>query len=194
MNNNIDGLGKIPKEIRKFRYEDGFFKVISPNSNPSFIMKKIDEHKHLHLYQVEGKPHLLLTIEPVDNQPKKRIVVDIDKFLDFLKEVLSEVFKIVNRLEPSEPQFIGRKVTLISKPRMFVDFIQKKTAYFDQEFIEIETQFEDIDIFEGGFGVIEDDLGKETDLIFVRSGEIYHINIEELNGLIEKYESRASLV
>jgi hypothetical protein len=185
--NQID-LSKIDKNVRVFRFADGLFKILN-EENASFIMKNIAEQKHYHFYQKDGKPYLLLTLEKTADNKKAHIEIDINKMLEVIGTMLYEVFKNLERIEPSDTRFTGKKVVLASYPTMFVDEVKRKTAYFAQEYVETETVFEEIAAFETAFGAILNEKGEETDMIFVRNGEIHRLDLHEINEIMRKYET-----
>ncbi|WP_048196854.1 hypothetical protein [Candidatus Nitrosotenuis uzonensis] len=184
--NQID-LSKLDKSVRVFRFADSLFKVLN-EENASFIMKNVTEQKHYHFYQKDGKPYLLLTLEKTPDNKKVHIEIDIKKMLEVIGTMLYAVFKNLERIETTDARFTGKKVALASYPTMFVDEVKRKAAYFTQEYIETETVFEEIETYETAFGAILNENGEETDMIFIRNGEIYRLDLREIAEITQKYE------
>jgi len=189
--NQVD-LSKLDKNVKVFRFADGLFKIIN-KENASFIMKNITEQKHYHFYQKDGRPYLLLTLEKTPDNKKLHIEIDIKKMLEVIGTMLNDILKDLERLYVNDSRFAGKKVILASYPTMFVDEVKRKTAYFEQEYIETETLFEEINTFETAFGAIINEKGEETDIVFVRNGEIYHLDLQVMDEITKKYEAEFPL-
>lgn len=181
---------QIPENIRRFRFEDGFFAIRKTNSGQvDFYVKDVRKKSHVHFYDDNGKSGLVFTKENRRGKHDEHTpMFNPIEFLDVIKEFITYAWSKVERIDTTDHVFVGMKVILYSILALTLDKIRNRQAYFKQEFAIEELLFEKIDLHETKFGAILDRKGKETHLIFVRNGEIYCLSIKELNNMVKIFE------
>lgn len=176
---------EFPEGIREFRYQNMFMKVNDTNpEKPEVIFKNVDNNHHFHIYEIkDGKAKAVVTIY---GKKKKHIELDLVKFLEILGKMIFSFWKKIEILDKYDPFLIDKEIIMYDTPQNpFFDKVKKKkTAYFGQEFPDGKKMFLDkVDTFKPQIGVIQNELGEETDMIIIRNGEILRINLVELDTL-----------
>ena len=195
MNKENNLAEKIPKDIRKFRYENSFIKVLNPETDTAgLLFKNTKEKQHFHYFQKDNTPHLLLTIEKTRDHPKRHIDVNYQEFLKLMANLDNVWPKIIKMVQPTNPQLKGKKVILADILGISVKTIKKKTAYFHQEVAYEELNFEHIDPSKTGIGAIINEKGEETDMIIVGGENIGIIDIKKLEAITKDLESKMNFM
>lgn len=197
MNNNVLGM-EIPETVRAFRYENMLVKYKNPmQKNCEVIFKNIEKNYHLHIYELDNiDPKSVITIEDSNGAPKKHIEFDLKKWLELLANVLEDFWKKIEIVDVTDLNISKKIIKVIDLPKQptFNKIKRKKTAYFDQEMPQYyyEFYFDDLDTFKPQMGVIEDEKGNETDLVFIGNGQILRIPLTAFDEMGEDFESKMS--
>lgn len=179
-------MEKIPANVKRFRYENSLLAVSKDNSGQvNFFIKDVTKKSHVHLFEKDGNAGWVFTKENSRENAKKHTrLAPPQEFLNALKEILISAFMEIERIDYFDTRFLGKKVTLCSIPKISLDKIKDRKAYFKQDVVIDRIIFDMIDTHQLGFGTIENDKGKETHLIFVRNGEIYALDLSKLNRFL----------
>ncbi|MEO9307004.1 MAG: hypothetical protein ABI342_01680 [Nitrososphaera sp.] len=178
---------QIPENIRRFRFEDGFFAVRKTDSGQvNFYVKDVKKKSHIHFYDNNGNSGLVFTKENRRGKHDEHTTMfNPIEFLDVIKEFIISAWSKMERIDVTDHRFSGTKVILYSIPVLTLEKIRDRQAYFKQEFTIEELLFEKIDLHETKFGTVVNKKRKETHLIFVRNGEIYGLDMRELNNMVK---------
>lgn len=187
--NSHDIFDKIPDDVKKFRFENGlvWFKKHA-DENVDFYIKNIDEDFHMHFFTQDKKTSVVITRENRRGKDDEHKSIDPDELLSSLKNVVIEGWKILERVDPTDPNFIGKKVVLFTIPEISLDTISGKKACFKQNYTMEESDFQSIDLHKIRLGSIRDENDHETDALIIRNGEMYRFNMDELKKLEKKFD------
>jgi len=109
--------------------------------------------------------------------------IEITKMLKEVGDLLEKTFAKAKKMKLNDPRFVGKKVVFTSQHRMFIDeIVNPKKVKIIHEYLEEETIFEKIDPFKNIFGVLIDDDGTEKYIIFTNNGDVYQINVDEIDS------------
>lgn len=188
LENNL--LDKIPKNIKRFRYENGLFVVKKSGTNDAdFYVKNIENRTHMHFFENNKKVGMVLTREDRRGKEDEHRRIDPKQFLITLKDLFLSAWGLLERVETDDSTLAGKQVILCSVPRISFDGIRDRMAYFKHEIVVEEGNFEDIDTYQPRIGVIKNKRGQETDLLFIRNGEIYRWKLCELKKVEKKFKN-----
>ncbi len=184
--NDLDS--RIPETVKEFRYEGMIIKITSAkrSGTPGLVTKRIqDRDRHLTIYEREGKLYMHLTIE---SNPKQRLEVDVQRFLESLAEAMKVLFS--SRINSNDVRFGGRKAIIITNFKLTPSQIEKKKAVFLHEYKVKKVSIKDIVKVKKGFGVIMDKEGKEY-MVVVKDG---NMDIFDLTLAGEKLEQLGAII
>ena len=179
-------LDKIPKNIRRFRYENSLFAVKKADDNVDFYVKNIETHFHVHFFENNKNVGMCFTREDRRGKEDEHSRIDPKRFLMMLKDLFLSAWSLLERVEIDDPTLTGRRVTVCSIPHISFDTIRGRMAYFKHEIVVEEGNFEDIDTYQSRIGIIKNKKGQESDLLFIRNGEIYRWKLCELSEIEKK--------
>lgn len=178
---------QIPDNVKRFRYENMFFGVNSKKEYFDFYVKNTETNSHLHLFKHGPELGLVFTKEDKRGTPEEHTTIVIEKFTLALSEIILEFLMGFERIEKDDHHFRGKLVQLVTSPEIFLDKIRERKAYFAHKSITHECNFEDIDSFQPGFGVIVDNDGNELGMLFSRGGEIWYYDLIKFKALEENF-------
>ena len=174
----------ISETTRTIRYGNLIIKILNPHSNsPGFMVKNMDNPTvHWHLYVKDGKAKFHYTDENIESKSEKHKPIDIQKFQGEMAKWFYDAFKNVEKLEITDPRYTGKKFKFISKVDLEVKDVKKKEITIGDNYKETLKNFERInEIQEDAFGVLLDEDGKETEILFLKSGDIYKLDLSSFD-------------
>src|SRR5437879_4168247 len=189
MSTNENLFENIPQNIRRFRYENSLIFYRKDNDSVDLYFKNIEEHSHIHFFDKNKKSGMVLTREDRRGKKNEHITINPETFLKSLGNACFSTWSLIEWIDPQDPNLKGKIVTLCSIPRLVLDKIQGRKAYFKNEMNVEEMVFEDIDPYEMRFGTIQNKKGLETDALLVRNGEIYRLNVKEIKKLEKNFNN-----
>lgn len=195
MENNLFNF-KFPEHLREFRYENMFLKYKNPRQeNCELFIKNIEKNYHFHIYKLDrDDPKSVITVESHNGQKKKHIDFNIKKFLELLGLVFQDFWMKIEIVDILDPKFVGKKIKIIDMPAnpTFNKIKRDRTAYFVQEFPDyyFELYLIDLDAYKHQMGVIENEEGKETDLLFTRNGEVLLVPLTIFDEMENVFKSK----
>lgn len=127
------------------------------------------------------------TLENTKLESEKHRPIDIQEFQGELAEQVYDAFKNVERLEVTDPRYAGKKFKFISKVDLEVNDVKKKEMRIGDNYKETLKNFENInEIQEDAFGVLLDEDGKEKEVLFLKSADIYKLDLSSFDSKEEK--------
>jgi len=172
----------LSEKTRTIRYGNLIIKILNPNSDsPGMLVKNIEQpHIHYHIFAKDGKPYFLTTFEDATEEEKHKII-DIQKFQGELAKFFYDTFSKREKIELDDPRFVGKKIRFVSKVNLEVYDVNKKEITIGDNYEETLKNFENInEIQEDAFGVLLDDDGNESEILFLKSGDIYKLDLSSI--------------
>ena len=179
---------EIPKGIKRFRYENLFFSTYyDRNNSPRLIMKNTEWDYHFDFFMNNNKPGIVLTRENRRGAKNKHVLIDVEKSLQKIGEIHLEFWKLLEYIDKNDHRYVGQLVDLCTPPNLFHSKTKQRKAYIDQDIVYSTEKFEEIDSHEPRFGTISDKNGNEVELLFIKNGQIFGIEISKLSEMEQKF-------
>jgi len=179
-----DDLAKLfTEKTKKIRYGNIIISILNRNSKSVGLMfKNLDNPDyHLSLYFNQGNPQLHYTYEKAKSRSEKYQWIDIQEFQGKLARWFHEVFSNAEKVELNDPRFTGMNVRFISKVNLQVTDSNKKEITIGDNYETTLKKFENInEIQEDAIGVIINEDGKEKELLFLKSGDVYKLDLSNI--------------
>lgn len=172
------------EKTKTIRYGNLIISILNRNSKSPGIMVKNVEQPNLHfsLYINHGRPEFHYTVEDAKSPSEKHKWINIQEFQGELAKWFYEAFKNREKLEVTDPRFAGKQVRFISKVNLEVKDVKKKEITIGDNYEITLKNFEKInEIQEDAFGVMLDEDGKESEVLFLKSGDIYKLDLSSFD-------------
>ncbi len=184
MKNKNDLSKEIPETAREFRLDDLLLKITkSEKGSVGFVVKNTNNPHNHHTFVVDGKNFSLHSTKESDGiHPNLHEEIDYEKFLIVLGKALDEIFSNAKKLSLNDPNYIERKVQVMTGQQLVFEKKTRKKVVFNQDVEGYEANFEDIDLSKKGIGAIFDDNGNEISMIIIQNNEIFEINLDDLES------------
>jgi len=181
---NQEELSKqIPQTAKEFRFGNMILKITkSKNGTYGFVIKNTENPKFHHTLVAKDKPEMHFTKESDGITPNQHNSIDFEQFGQSLSNIFTELFSNAQILSLDDPRFTGKHAIMIVSQKMIVENSTRKKVNFDQEIEYEESLFEDIDVSENRIGIICDDNGNELCMIVINDGQIFKIDLEQLDS------------
>ena len=188
-------LEEIPKGIKRFRYENLLLSAYyDRNNGPRLIMKNTEWNYHFDFFMHDNKPGIVLTRENQRGIKNEHVLIDVEKSLQKMGEMYLEFWKLLEYIDKKDNRYIGKLVDLCTPPSLFYSKTKQRKAYIDQEISYSTEKFEEIDLYEPRFGIISDKNGNETELLFIKNGQIFGMSISKLNEMEQKFSKNSLFI
>jgi len=167
------------EKTKKIRFGNIIISILKPKSKSvGLLFKNLDNPDyHLTLFFNQGRPELHYT----DEKTKEKQWINIQEFQGELARWFHEVFSNAEKIEVNDPRFVGMDVRFISKVNLQVTDSSKREIIVGDNYKTEMKKFENInEIQEDAVGVIIDEDGKEKELLFLKSGDVYKIDLSSI--------------
>jgi len=178
---NDDPLMKdIPETATKFEYENMIIVILHPEKKEFdwLIINKGTPGVYYHMYQEKGEVYFHKTY--FENGRKKRASIDIEKSMKRLGDMLSGLFSKVEKVELNDKRFEDEIVYFLLTHELHIKEKTKEKVIFGQNYDVKEVQFIKIDTMTNQLGFIFDENDKEKDMIFIKNGNIFRLELKHL--------------
>ena len=185
-------LKEIPESAAEFEFEN-IKMVILHREKKEFdllIINKETPGIYHHMFQEKGEIYFKRT-QSFKNGTKKYEYIDLERSMKKLSEILSE---LVEKLEPNDGRFVGKLVYFIIIQQQFVKEKTEKKVVFGQNYDLERVLFEKIDKKLNRLGFTFDEDNKEKEMIFVKEGNIFCIDVKHLEELDNPNSSFSSKI
>jgi hypothetical protein len=181
---------KVPPNVRKFAIGGGYMRyAYCDEGKLDLVVGRDHEHQHAHFFAEEGKLCIQITNQLEKDRAKKYKRIDLIAVTQMLEDLKQYFFQNLERITLSDSRYAGKDVVLTTFPRVELDHVKRRKAYFILLTEEMLCKFNEIDLNRFQIGIVMEPDGTELGLILTRGGGIASISaskLEEMESEIEE--------